>query len=142
MKKKVFILAVLAVLFAVLVMHVAAFCDFQRITAALADMDECQISVTDYSAGSSPTFEVVDTAVAEELCRAAAEIQYHGIFGGREVIAPADHAYALIISSGEFHVVFELSGDADLARMNGNIFKISIRNYDKLYGLLEQITAS
>ena len=140
MKKKLFVIVVLTAISLVLIRHAVAFWEFHKISVSLANLNECHISVLDY--GSAHFFDVVDTTVAKEICQAATELQYNGIFRGRKVMTPADQAYSLIISSREFHVVLEIAGDPKQSRIVGNTFPISIKNYDDLYGLVEEICAA
>lgn len=134
MKKKISIIAiVLAAIGALLaVRHIGAARELGRLTAAVAEADEIEVSVGDYTTGRGA--RVTDAEEVKAIREEVSHLRYGGRFWGEtEPVTPADGAYSLILSTKDVEIFLILYPSGEKSHMVGLPFHIAIKNAEGLY---------
>ncbi len=96
---------------------------------------DVRITLKDYQSGR--TIEVINNTTLEEICEEVSNIQYRGLYLGKERIDPDDQAYSLVISTEDSQKILIITASGNQSRIVRSIFSISIKNHDGLYRMVK-----
>ena len=139
MKRKVIRWAALltgAVVMIFAVINILAFRELKGLTEKITGESDVQITVKAYHTGQS--VQVTDPAAVREICLGVSQLQYGGIYWGREWISGEKTGYSVVVSSDDLFAVFILDPPAR-DRMTNVDFPVSIKNCQALYDGVEAV---
>ena len=137
MKKKsryvIIALALIGVFIAVI--NIQALNELWDLKNSFNNTSAVRITLKDYRSGR--TIEGINNAALEEICEEVSNIQYRGLYLGKDRIDPDDQAYSLVISTEDSQEILIITASGSQSRIVRSVFPISIKNCDGLYRVVK-----